>query len=467
MKHKFLVFLFSLVLTLSLGSFERVLACSSNANLPSVCEMFGMARAVFVGKIISIKELKKENVNSDFEIIFQIQEEFVGVKKSTRVSVLLSGTSIEYCGFEKDKIYLVYAYKGDKGFSIDAGTRTRPIAEANEDLEFLRNLPNRKSGIRIYGTVKQSVKSSLEDDNSQPLSGVNVKIENSDNKDLAFRVKTDAGGNYKLSGLAAGSYVVSLNLTDKYFVSSSNTTMKINDKGCVKQDISVASKSKIIGKVTDADGNPVDHLTVEIISINVRNPDYFLGDEFGQTDSEGVFRAYNVPPGLYTISVNYNNPPGDEAPFPPTFYPGVSEKSQAQVFEISLGQDITDIEFRLPPKLKKKSVKGLIVWSDGTPAAGAKVYIKDHLHDVCCVNSEVRTDARGHFTIDGFEGRKYRVWAVGKRNPNFEKEDYGVSPPFVLNQKTTNYIIVLDKTDSWLTDMDDDNEKELENRPQP
>ena len=57
-----------------LGSFERVLACSSNANLPSVCEMYSQAKAVFVGKIISIKELKKENVNSDFEIIFQIQE---------------------------------------------------------------------------------------------------------------------------------------------------------------------------------------------------------------------------------------------------------------------------------------------------------------------------------------------------------------------------------------------------------
>jgi len=467
MKHKIFIFLFSLFFTLSLGSSERVLACSSNTNLPSVCEMYGKAKAVFVGKIINIKEIKKENANSDFEIIFQIQEEFLGVKKLTRVSVLLSGIKIEYCGFEKGKVYLVYAYKGDKGFSIDSVTRTRPIAEANEDLEFLRNLPNRKSGIKIYGTVKQSVKSSLEDDNSQPLSGVNVKIENSDNKEQVFQAKTDANGNYKFASLAAGSYIVSLVLADKRFAPPSNTTMKINDKGCVKQDVSVVSKSKIIGKVIDADGNPVDHITVEIISINVRNPDYYSGDEFGQTDSEGVFTAYNIPPGLYTISVNYNDPPEDEAPFPPTFYPGVSERSQAQIIEVNLGQDITDVEFRLPPKLEKRTIKGVVIWTDGTPAAGVKVYIKDHLHDVCCVNSEVITDAQGHFTIYGFEGRKYRVWAVGKRSPIFEKEDYGVSPPFVLNEKTTSYKIVLDKTDSWLTDMDDDNEKELQNKPQP
>lgn len=465
MKHKILISLFALFLMLSLGSFERVLACSLNADLPSVCEMFGKARAVFVGKIISIKELKKENTSSDFEVVFQIQEEFVGVKNSTRVSVFLFGASPEYCGFEKGKVYLVYAHKGDK-FSIDAGTRTRPIAEAEEDLEFLRNLPDRKSGVRIYGTVKQLIKSSLENDNSQPLSGAKVKIENSDNKEQVFRAKTDANGNYKLVSLPAGSYVVSLDVADKRFVSSSNTTMKINDKGCVKQDVSVVSKSKITGKVIDADGKPVEHITVEIISINVRNPDYYLGDEFSQTDSEGVFRADDIPPGLYTISANFNNPPEDEAPFPPTFYPGVSERSQAQILEVSLGQDITDIEFRLPPKLKKRAIKGSVIWTDGTPAAGVKVYIKDHLHDICCVNSEVKTDAQGRFTTYGFEGRKYRVWAVGNRIPDFEKEDYGVSLPFVLSEKTTSYKIVLDKTDSWLTDMDDDNEKELENQPQ-
>jgi len=467
MKNKIYLFLFSLFLTLSLGSFERILACSQNTDLPSICEMYGKTSAVFVGKIINIKEQKRENANSDFEIIFQTKEAFVGVETLTRVSVLLSGTSLEYCGFEKGKTYLVYAYKGDKGFSIDAGTRTKQISEAIEDLEFLRNLPNQKNGIKIYGNVKQMVRSSLEDNNSQPLDKVSVKIENSGNKGQIFRAKTDADGNYELSGIPMGSYNVSLLSVKKDFAASSSTTMKINNKGCVRQDISVVSKSKIVGKVIDADGNPVGHINVEIISVNVINPDYFIGDEFGQTDSEGVFRAYNVPSGFYTISVNYNNPPEDEAPFPPTFYPGVADKLQAQVIEVNLGQDITDIELRLPPKLKKITIKGSVVWTDGTPAVGVTVYMKDHLHDVCCVNSEVITDAQGHFIIHGFEGRKYRVWAFGKRNPILETEDYGVSPPFILNEKTPNYIIVLDKTESWLTDMDDDNEKERQSNPLP
>lgn len=460
------IFLFSLVLTLLFGIPGQVLACSLNPDLYSVCEMYGRAKAVFVGKIVGIKEVKQPGVNSDYEIIFQVQEEFTGVKKIARVPVILSGASLQHCGFETGKVYLVYAYKGDKRFLIDAGTRTKPLAVADEDIEFLRNLPNKKSGINIYGNVKQSVKSSLEDDNSQPLSGVSVKIENTENKEQVFRAKTDANGNYKIASLPAGSYTVSLDFADKRFVSSSSTTTKITDKGCVKQDVSVVSKSKITGKVIDADGNPVDHITVEIISINVRNPDYFVGDEFGQTDSAGIFRAYNISPGLYTVSVNYNNPPDDEAPFPPTFYPGVSERSQAQIFEVSLDRDIADLEFRLPPKLQKRAVSGSVVWADGTPAAGVEVYIKDHLHDVCCVNSEVKTDARGRFTIYGFEGRKYRVWATGKRNLAFEKADYGASPPFVLTEKTKNYKIILDETDAWLTDMDDDNEKESEKNSQ-
>lgn len=83
------------------------------------------------------------------------------------------------------------------------------------------------------------------------------------------------------------------------------------------------------------------------------------------------------------------------------------------------------------------------------------------------VNSEVTTNAQGRFTQSGFEGRKYRVWAFGKKDFNFGKEEYGASSAFVLNEKTASYNIILDKTESWLTEMDDDNEKEIENKRQP
>lgn len=51
MKNKILIFLFSLILTFSLGNFERVLACSCSEQKP-VCEAFGDAKAVFVGEVI-------------------------------------------------------------------------------------------------------------------------------------------------------------------------------------------------------------------------------------------------------------------------------------------------------------------------------------------------------------------------------------------------------------------------------
>jgi hypothetical protein len=282
MKHKFIIFLFSLFLTLSLGSFERVLACFSNPNLPSVCGMYGMAKAVFVGKIIDIKEQRKENAYSEFEIIFQVQEDFLGVKKSTRVSVLFSD-SLEYCDFEKGKTYLVYAYKGDRGFSIDVGTRTRLITEADEDLAFLRNLTRIKSGSKIYGTVEQVVKSSLENNAKQPIQGLKLKLEQLDGTRKIFGVITDIDGKYEIAGIPGGKYkITQVNpLADFDFLPRDGvySPLEVNNKGCAKQNFLLTTKNKISGRVVDAEGNPVDHVEVEIISINVRNPDYFIGSE--------------------------------------------------------------------------------------------------------------------------------------------------------------------------------------------
>jgi hypothetical protein len=461
MRNKISLYTFSTVLVFLFGCFQTINACISNRNLPSFCEMYGRAGAVFVGKITDIKEIKKENVSSDFEITFQVKEAFLGVKNSTSVSLILWGTTLDYCRFEKDADYLIYASKGDNFFSIDAGTRSRPIQEAEEDLQFLRNLPQQKNGIRIFGNVSQLVKSSLEEDNSAPLPKMFVKLESTSNKQQIFFRKTDAKGLYEFSSVPEDSYNVSLVNVAQNF-STSRNKVTANNKGCVKQNFSVVPTSKIKGRIIDSEGNPVENLTVEVISVNIVNPDYWLGEEFSQTDSKGYFESVNVPPGLYTISVNYNNPPEDNTPFPPTFFPGVLNRLEAQIIQINLGENVENINFQLPTRLTKQAIEGTVLWNDKTPAQGVKVYVKDHLHDVCCINSEVITNEQGHFITYGYKGRKYRVWAVGKRNSLSETSNYGATIPFLLAENTSKQLILLNLTESWLTDMDDDNERTSE-----
>ncbi len=470
MKNKLTILIFTLFLMLSFGSVKQVLACSPSPYTPPICEMYGKSGAVFIGKIINIKEIKQENVSSNYEITFQVQENFVGVETNSKVTVILSGSTPEFYCFRKGENYLVYASGKDKKFSIDAGTRTRHIKDAGEDLEFIRQLSKQKDGVKISGNVNLIVKSSLEKDNTQPFSGAILIAKKSDDKNLSFQTLTDINGHYEFNDLPAGSYDISPDFNeeskhfkDKYSGSTNGSSAtKITNKGCSKQDFTIEPKGKISGKVIDADGNPVKNIKVEIISIFVTDPDYFEGSESADTDSNGEFISYNVPPGLYTISVNYSNPPEDISPFPPTFYPNVKTRQQAQVFEMTLDGKIENLEFRLPAKLNKRIIKGSVFWKDGTPASGVLVYTKERLHDVCCVNNEVITNAKGEFETHGFEGREYRVWAVGE-NRYSNIKDYGASTPFILDKNALPIRIILDKTESWLNDMDEDNEDSSRN----
>ncbi len=457
MKHKIYLFICLLVLTLSFGSFDRVLACGSRTYLPSVCEMFGKSKAVFVGKIILITELQRENSNSDYKIDFQVRESFLGVKNQTRVSVLLSGASIEHCGFENGKNYLVYAYKGSYGFSIDAGTRTKSVSEAEDDLEFLRNLSKVKAGARIFGTITQAVKSSMEENNKNPVSAMRLKIESLDEKSRIFYAVTDENGNYEIKGIPGGKYKISpaKPLVGYFFASDVGSgEVDVNEKGCVRNNFTITTNTKFTGKVIDAEGNPLDHIYVEILSVNAKRPNGYLGEEYTQTSSDGTFNAYNITPGLYTISVNYSNPPNEQSPFPTVFYPGVGERSQAAVIEIEAGKNVTDFEFRLPRRLHQRVIKGSVLWADGTPAAGVEVHLKDDDYDSCCINSGVKTDAQGEFSQIGYEGHNYKIWASGNKISSTKNVIYGVSSSFAADNAKPQIIVLKMNGEEFETALD-------------
>jgi hypothetical protein len=124
MKHKIYIFLFTLVLMLSLGGLKFVCACPLYSSTPSVCEMYGKSGAIFVGKIVDIKEKKNEKSPEFDEIYFETKEVFLGVKKNIRLKVNFTSGLIDYCGFEIGKIYLVYAFKDSKNnLNSDGMTR--------------------------------------------------------------------------------------------------------------------------------------------------------------------------------------------------------------------------------------------------------------------------------------------------------------------------------------------------------
>jgi len=141
MKHK--IYLFSLVLTLSLGSFERVLACSC-VEITS-CQAYNNADVIFVGKVVGSKEQKTvedysksyQNSNTSTsakpktitydvgEIYFEVQESFLASEKGSRVTIY-SGTGGGDCGFwfKRGETYLVYARKEESDSPLAVSSLT-------------------------------------------------------------------------------------------------------------------------------------------------------------------------------------------------------------------------------------------------------------------------------------------------------------------------------------------------------
>ena len=274
------------------------------------------------------------------------------------------------------------------------------------------------------------------------------KIDNTADKSLVFYTVTDENGRYEIKNIPGGKYEISpaKPLTKYYFAPEVGFgTVEVNDKGCVGYNFTLTTNNTFIGKIIDAEGNPVPHILVDILSVNAKRPNGYIGEEYANTDSTGVFYAYNITPGFYTISVNYSLPPNGKSPYSTVFYPGVAGRSQASVIEIKAGEEKKDFEFQLPPRLNERIVKGSVIWADGTPAIGVNVYLKDEEFDSCCIDSGSKTDEQGNFTLVGYENRNYVIWSSGNKTTSNKNELYGVSSPFAAD-KTKPQIITLNMT---------------------
>jgi hypothetical protein len=449
----------ALVVWLLLVSVGQASACSCAGKEP-VCEAFGTATAVFVGKVVGGKEQREEKDENGAkmkydvgEIYFKVEEAFIGVK-GPRV-VIHSGTGGSDCGFwfRRGERYLVYAY-GDsaKSLSTHICTRTRPLAFTDEDMAFLHNLPHKGTGARIYGTVLAVVKDPdpAKRRNGKPLSGITVKVEGAGK---ALEAITDDAGKYELAGLAPGSYEVYAELPDYYYKDDYSTrTLKLNDRGCSEEDFIAVNDSSISGQILKPDGSGLLKANVELIPLETAENVVLDNIDYDWTDEEGLYTLEKIPPGRYLLGININSTPDDDCPYPRTFYPGVTERSKATVIDVGWGDKLTGIDIQVPPKLSEHTVSGFVIWPDGSLAAGVDVYLAQVNFLSRCVNGcSFKTDAQGRFTLRGYDGSTYKVITTadkvgvgGKQQQQQQPQPvFGESPPITLDNDADGIRLVL------------------------
>lgn len=411
------------VLFALLASARTAEACSC-IGTGGPCESFGSATAVFVGTVVEGAGRPKPNAQGIIEWApvvyrFSVVQPFLGVETAEfEVSTGRGGGDCGYA-FRKGATYLVYAYGGGDGKPPSTGicTRTRPAADAAEDLEFLRNLPSRGAGVTVSFTVERRrhrvAAGDSEATGGHP--GARLTIEGAGE---SREVTTDSEGRARVSGLKPGAYRVTLALPEGLTTHKAEQEVKVADRGCAHVYYAVTDDGRVSGRVTEEGGRAAAGVLVALLEAEDPDPERHY-TRLERTDEEGRYTFKSLPPGRYLLAVNFNRYPQPEDPtnaYPRTYYPGAAQASRAEVISLGAGESVKEKDITLPARRGESVVEGVVVWEDGRPVAGAHVSYKDvSNHDPGIDNGAPRADELGRFRLKGYQGQTLLIGARSDR----------------------------------------------------
>ena len=247
------------------------------------------------------------------------------------------------------------------------------------------NMPAPTGTARISGRVVAA-------DTGSPIRRAQINV-NSREAQFNRSVTTDSEGRYEFASLPAGRYrlfvdkagYVALEYGQARPFEAGKPLDIADGQALEKIDFSLPRGSAITGRVTDEFGDPITDVQVEALRYQFVNGERQLvnAGRSAQTDDLGAYRIFGLMPGDYVVraSMRRSMPGGprgaDVEPmgYPGTYYPGVTDVSQAQTVTTALGQELSSIAFPLVPA-RLSRISGTVMGSDGRPLPGAMVMIR-------------------------------------------------------------------------------------------
>jgi hypothetical protein len=415
-----LLLLAALALMLLPGFASEVRACSCMFGGASPCEEYWQTDAVFAGTVVGSSEIKTEMAGYKRRLVrFSVEESYRGIEGAFAEVVTGQGGGDCGYGFVRGGQYLVYAHRDGKDKRLYTGicSRTRPLDKAAADLAFIRGLATAAPLGVIFGNVSKRNHEWKEGESwRKGVGGAELTIEGEGTR---HELKSNAQGEFRIEGLAPGAYKVKLKIppglaqlnAQNEFVETTEQEAKVFARGCAQAEFLLDSDTRVGGHVIDASARPAANLRLEMRGAP-SDPKNINTHLYAHTDAAGRFEFKLVPPGDYLFGVRLLGSYGNELPpYPRTYYPGVTSKAQAAVVRVREGEQVRDLELRLPPRLVEYAVEGLVVWADGRPAPGANVYVSLEEEGEPSSHASLRADERGRFTLKVYEGLSYKVSA--------------------------------------------------------
>jgi hypothetical protein len=340
--------------------------------------------AVFVGRVVETTAVRhtmdqKDSWSPGFSMRFAVEESLRG-GLGTEV-IIETGSGGGDCGSPLDPggRFLILAYKDTNGqfwTGICSGNRALVGGpEDNDILDPLRRLVKKGTG-SILGVVTQTKPVWQDDDirdasDPRPVRGM-ILYAKSDKFSASTRTADD--GSYGFEALPNGKYKVvpearsGMDFDHEY---EDRYEAEVGDGACANISFRLEPNTRIRGHVTLPPGIEARSIEVVALPAHVGVVNQFKG-KWDFTE-DGRFDLWPLPPGDYLVGININSSPKEDAPFPPTYYPGVTRHEAAGVVHLEEGQ-VRELELIVPEVAKPRTVNFVAIGLDGKPLR--KIYIQ-------------------------------------------------------------------------------------------
>lgn len=230
-----------------------------------------------------------------------------------------------------------------------------------------------------------------------------------------LRAVTDEEGNYRIENVPPDTYQV-LIASPQYVQSEARTSVVVGKNEVVENvDVTLIRGGVITGKVTDADGRPVIEEQVFFSSTAPGNALPYWRTI--RTDDRGVYRAFGLPPGRYTVSAGKDSMSSfgrAGTGYQRTYHPGTINAAEAIAIEVNEGTEATNADIMLGRQLQKYAAHGRIIdgeTSQPLPNAGIGIkFFFDRNGSTSSGSAAAVSTKDGEFKIENLAPGKYAVY---------------------------------------------------------
>jgi hypothetical protein len=312
------------------------------------CDALGMHDAVFVGvagmPVSRVFQAARDLRPEPFRVTpFTVERAYRGIDTAT-----VYATETGSYAIQPGLSYLIHADRLGAPSDLLVVGRASAVDDAAPEIEFLDTAAQSGAGATVHGVVLSGDPDDASLVPRQPLPQVTVRFSS---HGQTVDAVTSSDGHYVAAGLREGRADAEVLLPDHSTVASRARAVRVGPIGCVSLTIVASPNGVIRGRVLRHDGVPFDWF-VDLAPADADRPGKLAST---RANDRGEFEFVGVRPGEYVVGVNLNQ--YQFKPFPTTYYPGTSERQDAERIVVGDATVHDGLDFSLPEPVQPGEIE--------------------------------------------------------------------------------------------------------------